>query len=158
MHPLYFHRQPPIIVLSKQKSIKEFVFLFDEPNFMNFRPRLSHKWVLYGWASLIILLLFHAVVGERGAIHLWRLQGEKVKLDEQNYRLQKDNEALREKISRLRTDNFYLEKIAREELNLAHPGEIIYRFRSSQPEGNKSRVPSVPASESHPSGAQKSRR
>jgi cell division protein FtsB len=101
------------------------------------------------------LLLFHAVVGERGAIHLWRLQGEKAKLDEQNYRLQKDNEALREKISRLRADNFYLEKIAREELNLVHPGEIIYRFRSSQPEGNKSRVPSVPASESRPSTAQK---
>jgi cell division protein FtsB len=104
------------------------------------------------------LLLIHAVVGDRGAIHLWRLEGEKAKLDEQNYRLQKDNAAVREKISRLRTDNFYLEKIAREELNLARPGEVIYRFRSSQPAGNKSRVPSVPASESPPSTAQKSPR
>jgi len=104
------------------------------------------------------LLLCHAVLGERGAIHLWRLQGEKAKLDEQNYRLQKDNEAVREKISRLRADNFYLEKIAREELNLVHPGDIIYRFRSSQAEGNKSRVPSVPVSESRPSTAQKSPR
>ena len=110
---------------------------------MKFRPRISHKLALYGWASLIILLLFHAVVGERGAIHLWRLQGEKAKLDEQNYRLQKDNQDLREKITRLRTDNFYLEKIAREELNLARPGEVIYRFRSSRSEDDKSRAPSL---------------
>jgi cell division protein FtsB len=125
---------------------------------MNFKLRLSHKWALYGWASLIVLLLFHAVVGERGAIHLWRLQGEKAKLDEQNYRLQKNNQALREKIMRLRTDNLYLEKIAREELNLARPGEIIYRFRSSRSENSKSRALSEPVSESRPSTAQKSPR
>jgi cell division protein FtsB len=125
---------------------------------MNFKLRLSHKWALYGWASLIVLLLFHAVVGERGAIHLWRLQGEKAKLDEQNYRLQKNNQALREKIMRLRTDNLYLEKIAREELNLARPGEIIYRFRSSRSENSKSRALSERVSESRPSTAQKSPR
>jgi cell division protein FtsB len=107
---------------------------------------------------VILLLLFHAVVGERGAIHLWRLQGEKAKLDEQNYRLQKDNEALREKITRLRSDNFYLEKIAREELNMVRPGEVIYRFPSSSSEDNKSRVFSVPSAGSRPSTAQKSPR
>lgn len=125
---------------------------------MNFRPRISHRWALYGWASLIVLLLIYAVVGDRGAIHLWRLQGEKAKLDEHNYRLQKDNQALREKITRLRNDDFYLEKIAREELNLVRPGEIIYRFSSSRPENDKSRALSDPASESRPSRAQKSLR
>jgi len=125
---------------------------------MKFRPRLSHKWSLYAWAALILLLLFYAVVGERGAIHLWRLQGEKAKLDEQNYQLQRDNEALREKINRLRTDDFYLEKIAREELNLVRPGEVVYRFPSSPSKDEKSRVISAPASESRPSTARKSPR
>jgi cell division protein FtsB len=111
---------------------------------MNFRFQIPHKWALYGWASLIALLLIYAVVGERGAIHLWRLQGEKGKLDEQNYRLQKENEALRQKIARLRNDDFFLEKIAREELNLARPGEIIYRFRAPQPTTNAT----APASQS----------
>jgi cell division protein FtsB len=97
-------------------------------------------------------------VGERGAIHLWRLQGEKAKLDEQNYRLQKDNLALREKIARLRTDDFYLEKIAREELNMVRPGEVIYRFPSAPAEDKKPRVLSAPASESLPSTARKPRR
>jgi cell division protein FtsB len=107
---------------------------------MNPRLQISHKWSLYGWASLIALLLIYAVVGERGAIHLWRLQGEKGKLDEQNYRLQKYNEALREKIARLRSDNHFLEKIAREELNLVRPGEVIYRFRAPQAAEDKSRA------------------
>jgi cell division protein FtsB len=106
---------------------------------MNFPFRISHKLALYGWACLIALLLIYALVGERGAIHLWRLQGEKGKVDEQNYRLQKDNEALRDKIARLRNDNYYLEKIAREELNLVRPGEVIYRFRTPQRGGSKAR-------------------
>jgi cell division protein FtsB len=109
------------------------------PSLMNFRFRISHKLALYAWACLIGLLLIYAVVGERGAIHLWRLQGEKSKLDEQNYRLQKGNEALREKIARLRSDNYYLEKIAREELNMVRPGEVIYRFRAPQRAGSKAR-------------------
>lgn len=118
---------------------------------MNLRLRIRHKWALYGWASLITLLSIYAVVGERGAIHLWRLQGEKGKLDEQNYRLQKDNEALRQKIARLRSDNFFLEKIAREELNMVRPGEVIYRFRAAQAADNKSRTGNFSAAESSPS-------
>ena len=125
---------------------------------MNFRPRLSHKCSLYAWAVLILLLLFYAFVGDRGAIHLWRLQGEKAKLDEQNYRLQKDNEALREKINRLRTDDFYLEKVAREELNMVRPGEVVFRFQSSPSGDKKSRIISAPAAESRPSTARKSPR
>jgi cell division protein FtsB len=122
--------------------------------FMNFKPRISHKWVLYGCAILLLLLLFHAVVGDRGAIHLWRLQGEKARLDEQNYRLQLENRGLREKINRLRNDDFYLEKIAREELNLVRPGEVIYRFPSAEQQ-KKARDPSVRASESPPSAVRK---
>jgi cell division protein FtsB len=110
---------------------------------MNLRLQISHKLALYAWACLIGLLLIYAVVGERGAIHLWRLQGEKGKLDEQNYRLAKENEALREKIARLRSDNYYLEKIAREELNLVRPDEIIYRFRTPERAESKSRTPPV---------------
>ncbi len=117
---------------------------------MNLSLRIPHKWALYGWASLIALLLTYAVVGERGAIHLWRLQGEKGKLDEQNYRLQKDNEALRQRIARLRSDNFFLEKIAREELNMVRPGEIIYRFRAAQGADNKSRTGHFSSAESAP--------
>ena len=85
-------------------------------------------------AAVMFLLMVVTVVGERGAIHLWRLRGEKSIIDEQNYRLQKENEALHQRVSRIRNDNHYLEKLAREELNLVRPGEVIYRFPKSKPD------------------------
>jgi cell division protein FtsB len=72
------------------------------------------------------------IVGDRGALHLWRLRGEKRRIDEQNYRMQGNNEALRQRIARVRNDDHYLEKLAREELNMVRPGEIVYRFSKSE--------------------------
>lgn len=88
----------------------------------------SQRWVVYALLFLILTLSLFTVFGERGALHLWRLREDKRKLDENNFLLQKENERLRERTSRLRHDDLYLEKIAREELNLVRPGEIIYRF------------------------------
>jgi len=117
-------------------------------------PRSQH-WLIYGLATLIVLLSLYTITGEWGVIHLWRLGGEQAKLDEQNYRLQKENDALRQRIFRLRNDNSYLEKLAREELNLVRPGEVIYRFPSSEPRKNKVKSLSEAPSASRPPAAQK---
>lgn len=93
--------------------------------------KLPSNWLVYTLAGLIVLVSVYTITGDRGAVHLWRLRGEKTKLDEQNFRLQKENEALAQRISQLRNNNYYLEKLAREELNLARRGEVIYRFPSS---------------------------
>jgi cell division protein FtsB len=102
---------------------------------MRFHLPLPQRWPIYLFAALIILLSLVTVVGERGVLHLWRLDGEKIRLDEQNYRLQKENEVLRQRIYRIRNDNAYLEKLAREDLNLVRPGEIVYRFSNSSKPG-----------------------
>jgi cell division protein FtsB len=125
---------------------------------MKFRWGKPQGWTLYLLLSLIVLLSVYTIVGERGVFHLWRLRGEKAKLDEQNFSLQKENEALRQRISRLRHDDFYLEKIAREELNLVRPGEVIYRFPSSGSRNTRARALSDRPSESRPSAAQKAHR
>ena len=95
---------------------------------MPFRFSIPQRWLIYLFSALIVLLALITVIGERGVLHLWRLRGEQSRLDEQNFRLQKENEALRQRIYRIRNDNAYLEKLAREELNLVRPGEIVYRF------------------------------
>lgn len=118
---------------------------------MPIRLRLPSAWPLYLFGSLIMLLSFVTLVGERGALHLWRLRGEKTQLDEQNYRLQTENRILRQRIARIRNDNPYLEKLAREELNLVRPGEVVYRFPKSEP--RRSNVNESP--ESLPSKGQK---
>jgi cell division protein FtsB len=93
---------------------------------------LSPSWPLYLLGALILLLSLVTVVGDRGALHLWRLRGEKSRIDEQNYRMQRNNEALRQRIARVKHDNHYLEKLAREELNMVRPGEIVYRFSKAE--------------------------
>jgi len=95
---------------------------------MTLQFRVPPSWPLYLLGLLILLLSLVTIVGERGVLHLLRLRGEKRQLDEQNYRLEKENEALRRRIARVRDDNYYLEKLAREELNLVRPGEVVYRF------------------------------
>ncbi len=95
-----------------------------------FLSRISQRRVIYAFLALIVTLSLFTTLGERGALHLWRLWEEKRKLDEKTFLLQKENELLRERVYRLRHDSQYLEKIAREDLGLVRPGEIVYRFAS----------------------------
>ena len=118
---------------------------------MALRFHLPSSWPLYLVGALILMLALVTIVGERGALHLWRLRGEKTQLDEQNYRLQTENRTLRQRIARIRNDNQYLEKLAREELNLVRPGDVVYRFPKSEPRRNKVNE----SSESLPSKGQK---
>jgi cell division protein FtsB len=122
---------------------------------MTFRLILPRRWPVYLIGFLIVLLSLVTIVGERGALHLWRLRGEKSRLDEQNYRLQKENESLRQRIQSIRNDDAYLEKLAREELNMVRPGEIVYRFQSHAARSAQRREPSGAASEPLPGAARK---
>lgn len=81
-----------------------------------------------GLSLSVLLILFFTVFGERGLLHLWRLRQEKRALEERIFILTHKNRDIRGRIMRLRTDDGFLEKVAREELGLAKEGEIIYRF------------------------------
>ena len=106
-------------------------------NLATLRSTLTFHGTVYGLVLIIVGLTVYTVAGDRGALHLWRLRSEKAKLDEQNFRLQKENETLRQRITLVRSNNFYLEKLAREELNLVRPGEVIYRFPSARSEDRR---------------------
>jgi cell division protein FtsB len=117
---------------------------------MTSRFRLPPSWPLYLLGALILALALVTVVGERGVVLLWRLRGEKNQLDEQNYRLQLENESLRQRIARIRRDDFYVEKLAREELNLVRPGDVVYRFSKTEPHTNRNNPAGTVISEDAP--------
>ena len=94
-------------------------------------PKLSQRALNYGLVLVLALMLSFLVFGEWGLVHYWRLSEERRSLEERSQALQRDNELLREKIYRLRKDDRYLEKVAREQLGLAKDGEIIYLFPSN---------------------------
>ncbi len=77
--------------------------------------------------SLLILGIL-TFFGEKGILHLLRLQKELVRIKEKNMKLEDQNQKLREEVKRLQTDKRYIEEVARKELGMVKEGEIIYQF------------------------------
>ncbi|MGE5842415.1 MAG: FtsB family cell division protein [Deltaproteobacteria bacterium] len=83
--------------------------------------------------ALLALLFLGLVVawlgfGERGFIHLYRMDGERQAFQEKINRLERDNRELLDEIQRLRSDREYVESLGRRELGLVKEDEIMYRF------------------------------
>ncbi len=66
--------------------------------------------------------------GSHGFFALVSLQRQKWRLQSEIQDLGRQNLAMKQRCEYLRTHPEYYEKIAREQLMLAKPGEIIYRF------------------------------
>ncbi len=74
--------------------------------------------------------------GERGLIHLYRIEMERQSYIDRIRQLADENQALLEEVHRLRTDMQYVESIVKEQLNLIKPNEIMYRFNKSKIRSN----------------------
>jgi cell division protein FtsB len=77
----------------------------------------------------IVGMATSAVLGTHGVRHLRQLEDERQHLGEEAVGLLQRTAALREEISHLRSDDDHLEGLARRELHLVRPDEIVYRFR-----------------------------
>lgn len=94
---------------------------------MNFHKRGILKFSLFLF-FLSSLLVGWLGFGERGFVHLYRMDKERQVRLEKAKQLEQENKALLEEIERLRTDKEYLESQGRRELGLVREGEILYRF------------------------------
>ena len=87
-------------------------------------------------AALVLAIVgvsVSTVIGEHGIAHLLRLRAERRALGDTAFGLLQANRRLRDAITRLKTDDVYLEGLARRQLGLVRPNELVYRFR--RPEG-----------------------
>ena len=82
--------------------------------------------------GFFMLLIIMAVFHENGILNAYRFEQEQVKMKEGNEGLKQQNDLLRQEITALKSDPYAIEKIAREKLNLAQTGDIIYRIVSKQ--------------------------
>ena len=83
--------------------------------------------------SLLALLFLGLVLawlgfGERGFIHLYRMDGERQTYLEKINKLERENRELLDEIQRLRSDREYVENLGRREMGLVKEDEIMYRF------------------------------
>lgn len=92
---------------------------------------MTRRWLirLSGAAVLAALLAYvpHRIYESDGYSRYRRMQAELQELDRRRDALRKENQALRRDVRRLRDDPESLRRVARDELGLVDPGEIVIR-------------------------------
>ena len=89
---------------------------------------MKRKRILLFTISLFLILGFLTFFGDKGILHLFRLQKELARIKGMNTKMEKENRNLREEVRRLQHEKRYIEEIARKELGMVKEGEIIYQF------------------------------
>jgi cell division protein FtsL len=98
---------------------------------IDIREKLKSVFMSYGrylLALVVVLLLVHDVFGTHGFLAMRKKQQELEKVTAELNRLNKENDALQQEQQDLKSDPQTIRKIAREELLLAEPGEIIIKL------------------------------
>jgi cell division protein FtsB/cell division protein DivIC len=89
---------------------------------------MSKKRILILLLFLFLIFGFFTFFGDKGIIHLLRLQKEWGRIKEANVKIEEENRKLREEVKRLQYEKRYIEEIARKELGMVKEGEVIYQF------------------------------
>jgi len=98
---------------------------------------MSKKRILILILFLFLIFGFFTFFGDKGIIHLLRLQKEWGRIKDANVKIEEENRKLREEVKRLQYEKRYIEEIARKELGMVKEGEIIYQFESPNDKNKK---------------------
>ncbi len=95
---------------------------------------IKSRFVKFSFVALLFLTLIVAWLGfgERGLIHLYKMEKERQAHLARIKKLERENQELLAEINRLRTDKEYVESVARKELGLIKDDEILYRFSGEE--------------------------
>jgi len=92
---------------------------------------------------LIAVMIVHDVFGTHGFLAMRRTQSEIRKVKADLEQLSRENATLEQEVKDLKTDPRLIEKIARDDLGLARPGEIIIRIPQEQQQQQREQNPAV---------------
>ena len=81
----------------------------------------------------LLVLVVASVMGNRSLLRLYQMHRDRAALEREIEQLTAANTSLAEEVRTFRTDPARVEAIAREELGLVKPGELVYEFRSTIP-------------------------
>jgi cell division protein FtsB len=88
-------------------------------------------------------MIVHDVFGTHGFLAMRRTQSEIKKVKADLDQLSKENATLEQEVKDLKSDPRLIEKIARDDLGLARPGEIIIRIPQEQQQQQQGQNPAV---------------
>ena len=95
-------------------------------------PAARARALRWCFGVLVVLLLFNLVFGDMGVIQGMRQRSAAGRLRVELRTLEEATAALAAEVKALGADPFRIEAIAREELGLARPGEIIFLFPAAK--------------------------
>jgi len=88
--------------------------------------RRNASWLL---VAGFVLLLLQDVFGTHGVLAMRRSQKEAAEVQREIQQLNQENQKLQNRVQSLKTDPGAIERIAREEMGLARPGEYIFKIQ-----------------------------
>jgi cell division protein FtsB len=102
--------------------------------------RRNMNWFL---ACGLALLLLQDIFGTHGVLAMRRSQKEAATIQMEINQLNEENRRLQDRVKALKTDPAEIERIAREEMGLARPGEIIFKIpaKPGDPSGTSPESP-----------------
>ena len=78
-------------------------------------------------AAGFTLLLLHDIFGTHGLVAMRHAQKEAEAIQQEINQVNQENERLQDRVQSLKNDPQAIERIAREEMGLARPGEYIFK-------------------------------
>jgi cell division protein FtsL len=99
-----------------------------QPGFTQQLAEFFRRNTVWFLAAAFALLLMQDVFGTHGVLAMRRAQQEAKSVRAEIDQLNQENSQLQENVKSLRTDPAAIERIAREEMGLARPGEYIFRL------------------------------
>jgi cell division protein FtsB len=87
--------------------------------------------MLLGFVTLVLVI--NALIGDRGLMETLRARRQHQELVTAIERLRIDNARLRDEARRLRSDPATIEALARQELGLIKPGEMLFIIKDAKP-------------------------
>ncbi len=75
-------------------------------------------------------MLASFIFGEMGMVKYYRMKAQYRSLNADIEQLKQDNDALAREVRTLKTDPACIERMARDKLGLARPGEIVYYYKA----------------------------
>jgi cell division protein FtsB len=112
------------------------------------RPEGRHvRPASYVFVSLLLSALFFGIffVSDRGLLKLRRQRQQLAKASEEVAELEAGNKRLAAEVEALKSDPRAVEKVAREQLNLVRPGEVVLLLPDGWERRVKPRAPAAPA-------------
>jgi cell division protein FtsB len=104
----------------------------------------QHRLVIGAGIGCFLLLSLLAIVGERGFLEVYQFSRHLQDVEIRIRVLKEENKRLQKRVTGLESDPYQVEKLAREDLGLARPDEIIFEIvdeYAQEPSGNRGQHP-----------------